>query len=205
MKPRKAEVNSPKEENQDTGAAIGSAEVKPSSAVISLDETQLERHSQDMFNKLMQLAEAKVRQELSQSSARCNATQSSDDHSFGDPPPHSSSSNDACSSQHEPSNGQPTRGYSGVSLDSLASVCAEEMKTPATDLTGDEIEGESQNEEYEEYEEGLYGWPHPSAVECIVDDVCRLCLTEPNLEWMIACSVDEHLRSSFAPNHVDYR
>lgn len=46
----------------------------------------------------------------------------------------------------------------------------------------------------EEVDDGLDGWPDPSAVECIHDDVRTLCLADPNLEWVIACCVDEHLQ-----------
>lgn len=49
-------------------------------------------------------------------------------------------------------------------------------------------------EDEEEIDDGMDGWPHPSAVECIQDDVRRLCLTDPNLEWVIAGCVDEFLR-----------
>ncbi|SPO32361.1 uncharacterized protein UTRI_02918 [Ustilago trichophora] len=204
-KPSEVVNNVQKEEKHGPADASGSGEIKPGGTVVGLDETQLERHSQDIFSKLMQLAEAKVRQELSQTSACCNGAQSSGDHSFCDAPRHSCSLNCAHSSQHEPSGEQGTKDSLRCSLDSLASVCAEQMETPETDLKEDEMNSELQDGEYEEYEEGLYGWPHPSAVECIVDDVCRLCLTDPNLEWMIARSVDEHLRSTSAPDHVDYR
>lgn len=40
-------------------------------------------------------------------------------------------------------------------------------------------------------DDGLQGWPDPSAVECIRDDVCRLCLTNPGLDEMIARCVSE--------------
>lgn len=54
-----------------------------------------------------------------------------------------------------------------------------------------------------EYNEGMHGWPHPSAVECIQDDVRRLCLMDPDLDSVIARCVDEYLQES-RPAYVEY-
>lgn len=46
----------------------------------------------------------------------------------------------------------------------------------------------------ERQDDALTGWPAPSAIESIRDDVCRLCLAHPLFERLIAQRVDQHLR-----------
>ena len=67
-----------------------------------------------------------------------------------------------------------------------------QMSTPLTEWTPEDEKCEL--EEGEEMVDGMDGWPHPSAVACIQDDLRRLCLNKPDLERMIASCVDEYLQ-----------
>lgn len=62
-------------------------------------------------------------------------------------------------------------------------------ETPLTASTDDNLLCRHQ----EDSDDGLHGWPDPIAVECIQDDVCRLCLADPDLEAVIADCVDRYL------------
>ncbi|KAJ1044806.1 hypothetical protein NDA11_004434 [Ustilago hordei] len=98
-------------------------------------------------------------------------------------------SNDSFSSR-------PDSSYDALfSSDVVRSMLAEREDTPVTNVSAEESQQEEEHED-----PGLWGWPNHRAVECIQDDVCRLCLADPNLEWIIARCVDEHFRDQ----SVDY-
>lgn len=87
-------------------------------------------------------------------------------------------------------NGAPSSSYDTSSNSTFVSVGDDREETPLTDVEMEEVV-----DEYEYEDPGMWGWPNSRAVECIQDDVCRLCFADPNLEWIIAQCVDEHFRN----------
>ena len=169
--------------------------VTPSDDKPSAEESQIDSQSQSLIDKILQLTEAKLRHSLSHSPACCNPVQSSSTQSPNDRRPPLGCSSCASSLKREHGSSELDHGYPP------SSFSAAPMETPPTLLTDEHtLESEEEEEEHEDEEdsqdEALFGWPDPSAVECIRDDVDRLCLSNPNLDWMIARCVDEHLRTS---------
>lgn len=167
------------------------------------DDSQLEDLSQELKTKLLQMARAKLEQTFSQCPGQYVAAPVSGAHDHSQRLKTLGCSNCAPSKQHEQGSSEEATCCLASSMDEQGSLVVAQTETPLTEGFDEmfESEGELANEEGDderdnEVDEGLWGWPHPSAVECIRDDVCRLCLTDPDLERVIATCVDEHLRST---------
>ncbi|SNX82084.1 uncharacterized protein MEPE_00790 [Melanopsichium pennsylvanicum] len=193
---RKPEIALVQEPKSEVAATADRGEIKP-----AVDEAMLESQSQSLVEKLLQMAEIRFRQSLSQSSTHLDAPPASQPQSVDQSlaPTRCSTCSQAAqhrelhASQLQQGSSQDSRLVTGSSVHSLVHADVFAEGTPLTDVS----DNEGTQSEREEIEVGLFGWPDPSAVECIQDDVRRLCLTDPNLEWIIARCVDEHFQSEY--------
>lgn len=80
--------------------------------------------------------------------------------------------------------------------DNSASVSQRHVETPLTQTSDESVyeQDQADADDDQDIDDGLQGWPDASAIECIQDDVCRLCLMAPHLDQIIAFHVDQHLR-----------
>ncbi|GAC98604.1 likely oxysterol-binding protein [Pseudozyma hubeiensis SY62] len=195
----------PKEEKRSSSSKSATdGKVNPSveeksyeNKTIAFDDAQPESQSQGLGEKLLQLNQTRERQPVEPVSASPQPSPSSGSQSLN-----AGSSSASC-----PNCAHPIRPHSSETTacspdakaslvsdpDSATSLSPRQTQTLMTEVT-DASMYEQVDEADEDFDDGLFGWPDPSAVECIQDDVRRLCLTHPCLDRMIAHCVDEYFR-----------
>ncbi|KAJ9478856.1 Anaphase-promoting complex subunit 1 [Pseudozyma hubeiensis] len=197
----------PKEENRNFSDASKSAadeRVNPTleeksydTKTIAFDDAQPGSQSQGLGEKLLQLNQIRGRRPVETVSAQLQSL----------PSPGSQSQNVGCLSASCPNCAHTIRPHSSETAASssgakfalnstsehVLDLSLRQTQTPTTDMTDASVY-EQVDEDDEDLDDGLYGWPDPSAIECIQDDVRRLCLTDPNLDHMIAHCVEEYFR-----------
>nr|QBH67484.1 hypothetical protein UE_1418 [Ustilago esculenta] len=191
LKVQKAENGTEKDQKRESIDSVTDESPVIARESRAAEEAHLETQSQSLIDKLLQLAETRLRHSLPQPSIRCNIAASLGTHSSGEHSSPTGCSNCSRPVQHQQGNPKDGQEFCLLSSNNLESADVGPLETPPTIVTQDDLP-ESVDEEHEE---GLHGWPDPSAVECIQDDVRRLCLTDPKLEWLIASCVEQHLHS----------
>ncbi|TKY86001.1 hypothetical protein EX895_004826 [Sporisorium graminicola] len=176
---------------------------------VALDVSKPENQGQSLGEKLLQLQQSRLGQPLAGPSTGGSFPLHSQGQDWNAQTPTACCSCCVHAERAENSNNNstftPTTEYStaefGSSLDNLVGVYQGQgqVSTPFTEpmeLTELTDVGEMHGKEEEDVDDGLYGWPDASAVECIIDDICSLCLRDSHLEWVIARCVDQHLQGS---------
>lgn len=174
---------------------------------VALDVSKPENQGQSLGEKLLQLQQSRLGQPLAGPSTGGSFPLHSQEQDWNAQTPTACCSCCVHAERAENSNNistfTPTTEYStaefGSSLDNLVGIYQGQgqVSTPFTEpmeLTEPTDVGEMHGEEEEGVDDGLYGWPDASAVECIIDDICSLCLRDSHLEWVIARCVDQHLQ-----------
>ncbi|CBQ71171.1 conserved hypothetical protein [Sporisorium reilianum SRZ2] len=195
----KTEINISAKTESETNAQCKTAE--SSTAAVVPEASQPESQSQSLGEKLLQLNQTRLNQPFA-------APPTSDSLAFppSAEPRTQTTPTAACShcTPREPfehSTSENATPVSSSSSDNLIGSYHGQMSTPMTEpmetmRLGDGGATLESSEAEEAVDDGFFGgWPDSSAVECIRDDVCTLCLTDPHLEWMIAQCVEEHLQA----------
>ncbi|CDS01990.1 hypothetical protein [Sporisorium scitamineum] len=173
-------------------------------AVVAHEASQSESQSQSLGEKLLQLNQTRLGQSLASAPGSSSfSLLSQGQHLNYRTPTESCLLHNAHPERVESSTTTPliedARQMLSSSSGSLMGVYSGPVSTPLTEATeltnlADEHSLFEPSEQEEAVDDGLSGWPDPSAVECIQDDVCRLCLTDSDLERVIERGVEEHLQ-----------
>lgn len=173
--------------NRGVKAVEGAKPSNAGSGTVNAEEAFPEDQSHTLLDRLIQLAEARIRQTQAEQPTCNHPSQAADASERGSPA--RGCTTDALNRQHELGNDQQASSTPSSIHDGPGSASGrQQLETALPEAM------ESDDSEFS-YDDGLYGWPSATAVMCIRDDVCRLCLTEPSLERIIAQSVEEQFQS----------